>query len=55
MERTNIYLEKSQKEELKEHHKKTGICPAEAVREAIDLYLKKGHDKIKRKVNKAVN
>ena len=40
MKRTCINLKESQKEALKEHHEKTGILPAEAVRRAIDLYLK---------------
>ncbi|MCK4792555.1 MAG: ribbon-helix-helix domain-containing protein [Desulfobacteraceae bacterium] len=40
MKRTSINLKQSQKDALKEHHKKTGILPAEAVRRAIDLYLK---------------
>ena len=40
MERTSIYLEKSQKKALREHKKETGMLPAETVRRAIDLYLK---------------
>ena len=40
MERTCIFLEESQKKALKEHHKETGMLPAETVRSAIDLYLK---------------